>query len=222
MNEELTQSDLRAIHRAMSHASRMERLTRISRIGWTIALAASFGIVALWVVIRKLEAPRTTHGTAYIVEKPAPTPSPTPDDGWGSEPTMVIVSARPERTMEKIVAAAHLCGVPSGVAIRLVAAESGFRQFDSDGRVLRSSAGALGITRIKVSSAVEISTRLNIRNEWENLLAGMCFLRKQYDNFGSWRRALYSYHAGSGTLRQGGIKAHSVRYADGILQEDAR
>ena len=110
------------------------------------------------------------------------TPSPSP------------TSVKPD-TMTLIVRAANLCGVPPAIAIRLVMRESSMRQYDKRGRVLRSSSGALGLTQIKPASARDVSRTLNVREPWDNLLAGFCLLQK-YRKKDDWRTALHRYRLG--------------------------
>lgn len=220
MNEELTQSDLKAIHRAMSAADRMDRLRKVSRIGWTIALASAFGIVLLAFVLRQVQpspAPLTIDNRSVCITCPQPSPSPEEaEDIRGTEPDALVVSAHPETTIEKIVAAAHLCGVAPGIAIRLAARESGLRHRDSRGRVLRSPAGAYGIFQVKHIAAREISPTLRVENEWENMLAGLCYLSKQK---GTMRQKLYAYHSGPNRKR---TSVGAVAYANTILEESAQ
>lgn len=210
--EELTATDLKAIHRSMLAARRMDRLKKVSRIGWTVAIAASFGIVLLWAVIHRIQPP----DPVLTINNAAPSPEPTPEDTWATEPTALVVSAHPETTVEKIVAAARLCGVAPGVAIRLAARESGLRHWDSRGRVLRSHAGAYGIFQVKRIAAREISPTLRVENEWENMLAGLCYLSKQK---GTMRQKLYAYHSGPNRKR---TSVAAVAYANTILEEAAQ
>lgn len=229
MNE-LTQSDLDAARRAMAAADRMERLAALSRIGWTMAISAVLGILFLAgvAVLLKKQAGvdlLADNGyscvtcSAHSTPTPTPTPSPTPVDVWGTEASRFVVSAHPENTIEKIVAAAELCGVAPGVAIRLAARESGLRHRNANGRVLKSPAGAYGIFQVRRIAAREISPTLRVENEWENMLAGLCLLRKYHDRTGSWHAALLDYVAGPNRKL---TLPSSVIYANGILQGEAQ
>lgn len=120
----------------------------------------------------------------------------------------------PPTHAEMANAAAHLCGVPTARFARLVARESSWRHWDSDGTVLRSSSGALGLAQVKLSTARDVSPTLDIYKPWDNLLAGACYLRQQYDRFGTWREALHAYHAGPNRKR---TEQATRDYADGIL-----
>ena len=110
------------------------------------------------------------------------------------------------RTIERVIAACSVCGVPVGIGMRLVARESGFRQFDSRGRLLVSSAGAVGIGQIKPSSAAEVSPTLDIRDEWQNLVASMCYLSSRR---GTWREKVLAYRVGASGIRTAAAHAYA-------------
>ena len=92
--------------------------------------------------------------------------------------------------------AAHLCGVDEPILFEMISRESEWRQVGADGRTLRSRSGALGLTQIKASTARDVSPSLDPHDAAQNLIAGACYLRQQFDRFGSWRKALHAYHAG--------------------------
>ena len=100
----------------------------------------------------------------------------------------VVGSTRGVRKMA--TAAAHLCGVPVAIFHALVQRESSWRPH------VVSSAGAVGLAQVKPSTARGISPTLDVRDPWQNLVAGACYLRQQFDRFGTWREALRAYHAG--------------------------
>lgn len=90
--------------------------------------------------------------------------------------------------------AAALCGVPAPILFALIERESSWRQ-THQGRTLRSSSGALGLTQIKPGSAREISPTLDPHTAWGNLLAGACYLSK-HRRGASWGVALLRYRLG--------------------------
>lgn len=111
------------------------------------------------------------------------------------------------RTIERVIAACGVCGVPVGIGMRLVARESGFRQVDSRGRLLVSSAGAVGIGQIKPSSAAEVSPTLDVRgDEWQNLVASMCYLSSRR---GTWREKVLAYRVGASGIRTAAAHAYA-------------
>lgn len=86
--------------------------------------------------------------------------------------------------------AAHLCGVPVAIFHALIQRESSWRPW------VVSSSGAVGLGQIKPSTLRDIDPRLNAWAPWDNLLGSACYLRQQFDRFGTWRKALHAYHAG--------------------------
>lgn len=109
-------------------------------------------------------------------------------------------------TVERAISAAGLCGVPAGIGLRLFARESGFRQFDARGRLLVSSSGAAGIGQIKPSSAAEVSPTLDVRDEWQNMVASMCYLSSRR---GTWREKVLAYRVGASGVRTAAVHAYA-------------
>ena len=131
-------------------------------------------------------------------ERPEPGLAASPGGRAGAYPS--------SRTIERVIASCGVCGVPVGIGMRLVARESGFRQFDSRGRLLVSSAGAVGIGQIKPSSAAEVSPTLDIRDEWQNLVASMCYLSSRR---GTWREKVLAYRVGASGIRTAAAHAYA-------------
>jgi len=129
----------------------------------------------------------------------------------GIKPGHHLRALASQATIERAISAAGLCGVPAGIGLRLFARESGLRQFDSRGRLLVSRSGAIGIGQIKPSSAAEVSPTLDVRDEWQNMVASMCYLSSRR---GTWREKVLSYNVGASGLRT--AAAHA--YADSILE----
>ena len=131
-------------------------------------------------------------------ERPEPGLAASPGGRAGAYPS--------SRTIQRVIASCGVCGVPVGIGMRLVARESGFRQFDSRGRLLVSSAGAVGIGQIKPSSAAEVSPTLDIRDEWQNLVASMCYLSSRR---GTWREKVLAYRVGASGIRTAAAHAYA-------------
>lgn len=152
--------------------------------------------------------PRSEHGAPALPLGPS-------RDAHPASPSFVKPHAgnveRRAQTVNRAIAAAGLCGVPAGIGLRLFAHESGFRQFDSSGRLLISSSGAVGVGQIKPSSAAEVSRTLDVRDEWQNMVASMCYLSSRR---GTWREKVLAYRVGASGVRT--AAAHA--YADVILE----
>ena len=114
-------------------------------------------------------------------------------------------------------AAAALCGVPPALLHALIQRESSWRQWDRHGRVLRSTSGALGLTQIKASTAREVGPS-DPHQPFGNLLLGSCYLRRQFDRFGTWERALLAYRLGPRGLSTREARA----YVDDIMEGSAQ
>jgi soluble lytic murein transglycosylase-like protein len=161
------------------------------------------GAVHIWAAYERLEqrslSVRRDSGAVESVVGPS-----LHVGGDGAQPTLRTLATR----------AARLCGVPPAVLHNLVARESSWRQHDAQGRTLRSSAGALGLTQIKQGSAREISPTLDPHDPWQNLVAGACYLSK-YRRGGTWRESLIRYRLGPNYRRT----THAARaYADTIME----
>lgn len=86
--------------------------------------------------------------------------------------------------------AANLCGVPPALFHALIERESSWRPH------VVSRSGAVGLAQVKPSTARGVSPGLDVREPWQNLVAGACYLRQQFDRFGTWREALHAYRVG--------------------------
>lgn len=104
--------------------------------------------------------------------------------------------------------AAHLCGVEPALFHRQIARESGWNPR------ARSSSGALGLGQLMPAAAREMGVTDRL-DPWQNLLGSACYLRRQFDRFGSWRKALHAYHAGPN--RRTTVKA-THDYATDIIE----
>lgn len=108
--------------------------------------------------------------------------------------------------------AAGLCGVPVALFHALIERESSWRPD------VVSSAGAVGLAQVKPSTARGVSPGLDVRDPWQNLLAGACYLRQQYDRFGTWRKALHAYRLGPNAL----VTRTAREYATDIITGSAQ
>lgn len=108
-------------------------------------------------------------------------------------------------------AAATLCGVPSQLYRDLIARESSWR-VDAV-----SAAGAVGLAQVMPRSARDVSPTLDVRDPWQNLVAGACLLRQYRDRFGSWRVALHAYHGGPTRVDRRRVAQSSRNYAQDVI-----
>lgn len=118
-------------------------------------------------------------------------------------------------SVEDILAAGGLCGVPGSVAVRIAARESGMRQFDKRGRLLRSKSGAVGVLQVKPIAAREVSKTLHIERTWDNLIAGFCYLSSRK---GDWPQKIRSYRAGSRGKATPEVEAYVATIMEGFEQ----
>lgn len=108
--------------------------------------------------------------------------------------------------------AANLCGVPVALFHALISRESSWRPH------VVSRAGAVGLAQVKPSTGREVSSTLDVREPWDNLLAGACYLRAQFDRFGTWRKALHAYRVGPNAR----VSIVAREYASDIIQGSAQ
>lgn len=116
--------------------------------------------------------------------------------------------------------AASLCGIDPALFWSLILRESSGRHWDAEGRVLRSRSNALGLGQIKASTARGVSPHLDAMDPWQNAVASACYLRQQFDRFGTWRKALHAYHRGPNA--RGKTPRASHDYAADIIQGSAQ
>lgn len=105
--------------------------------------------------------------------------------------------------------------IPKHIYYRTVYAESGFRMYDKEGNVLRSSGGALGYMQVLRSTFNSISSSYDlniddITDPYHNIVAGSFYLHMRKNNIerafpGSsentqWKLALSAYNAGIGKV----------------------
>lgn len=159
--------------------------------------------------------PQVINPSLVVNGKYASWPSLASVRGHVGEPTRAqstITGIKPGHHLKALAtAAAHLCGVPVRLFHSLIARESSWNPR------ARSSSGALGLGQLMPAAAKEMGVEDRL-DPWQNALGAACFLRKQYDRAGSWRKALLSYHAGPNRVR---TSQASHDYAQDIIEGSA-
>jgi len=125
-------------------------------------------------------------------------------------------------TQERVLAAATRYGVPSDLAVRLARQESGLKQYRSDGSLVVSSAGAIGVMQLMPATAAELG--VDPRDEDQNIDGGMRYLRQMFDRFGDWKTAVAAYNAGPGRIskvlkQQSSLPGETANYVLAIMGE---
>lgn len=95
---------------------------------------------------------------------------------------------------EPLVLACRKHGVPPSLAAAIMDAESGGRQFNADGSVVTSSAGARGLMQLMPGTAEGLG--VNPDDPHENIDGGVRYLAEQYARFGDYRKVVAAYNAG--------------------------
>lgn len=121
---------------------------------------------------------------------------------------------------DDIINAANRYGVPPEVALAVAMQESGIRQYNAQGGVLRGGAGEYGIFQLMPPTAAGL--KVDPTNPQQNIDGGVRYLAQQYNRFGNWNDALVAYNAGPGTVinptRVGGRPfAQGSAYANQVL-----
>lgn len=78
--------------------------------------------------------------------------------------------------------------------------ESGGRQTDSNGNVITSSAGAIGIMQLEPATAASLG--VNPYDEQQNIQGGTEYLQQLFAKFGDWVKALAAYNWGPGNVER--------------------
>lgn len=76
--------------------------------------------------------------------------------------------------------------------------ESGGRQYDSNGNVITSSAGAIGIMQLMPGTASDEG--VNPYDPEQNFAGGEAYLQQLYAKYGDWPTALAAYNWGPGNV----------------------
>jgi hypothetical protein len=126
------------------------------------------------------------RGYARAASRDYPAPG-TPDDPWG--PYIRPAAARfqiPDRWIREVMRQ-----------------ESSFRQYDSDGSLMTSSAGAMGLMQVMPRTYDMLRQRYGLGGDpyepRDNILAGAAYIREMYDRYGS-PGFLAAYNAGPDRL----------------------
>jgi soluble lytic murein transglycosylase-like protein len=88
----------------------------------------------------------------------------------------------------------------SSIAAAVAHFESGGRQVDSQGNVITSSAGAVGIMQLMPSTAAGLG--VDPYNADDNQRGGTLYLQQLYARFGNWHDALAAYNWGPGNVNK--------------------
>lgn len=97
-------------------------------------------------------------------------------------------------------ALSDLMKIPDGLAAAVAQVESGNRQYDSNGNVLTSPAGALGIMQLEPATAAQLGVDPN--DPTENVAGGTEYLNQLYKEFnGDLNNTLAAYNWGPGNVQ---------------------
>lgn len=116
------------------------------------------------------------------------------EPGSGSPSSLGLTESRAGALRYMATNAANLCVVPVDLFHRQIARESGWNPR------ARSSSGALGLGQLMPAAAREMGVTDRL-DPWQNAVGSACYLRRQFDRFGSWRKALHAYHGGPNRIR---------------------
>lgn len=105
-----------------------------------------------------------------------------------------------------VLAAEKVNGIPAGMLDKLIMVESGYDTAVISGQRV-SSAGALGIAQI----VPRWHPNVDPLNPVEAIEYAAWYLRDNYDEFGTWQKALAAYNWGPGNLREA-IKTYGANW----------
>jgi hypothetical protein len=115
---------------------------------------------------------------------------------------------------------ANKYGIPVQIFKKLIQTESSGHQFDENGNVLTSSAGALGLAQLMPGTAEGLGVDPN--DPIQNLEGGAKYLAQMYANEQDWANALRAYNGGPGWRTSGAADtAENQSYAGKILGSDS-
>jgi hypothetical protein len=112
---------------------------------------------------------------------------------------------------------AHILGVDPKLALAVAQQESGFRQYDAAGNILRSKTGALGIMQLLPSTAKGLGVDPN--DPGANIIGGITYLQQLLSKYGSPEQALEHYY-GSKDAAANASYAHQVMGREAGIQID--
>lgn len=97
-----------------------------------------------------------------------------------------------------IYAQALAQGVPANIALGVAQTESNFSQWNRNGQVVTSSAGALGVFQLMPATAAGLGVDPTDLNG--NIAGGIAYLKQLYAKYGDWSSALAAYNWGPGNV----------------------
>jgi len=127
-------------------------------------------------------------------------------DWWRRSPTLLRL-----RIEQSIDDASLLADVPRALLHSVIRVES---NYDTDAV---SHAGAQGLMQLMPATARQLGVACAF-DPRENVLAGSRYLRRLYERFGSWSRALAAYNAGPERAARDGWPAETRRYVRDVLR----
>jgi soluble lytic murein transglycosylase-like protein len=89
-------------------------------------------------------------------------------------------------------------GIPPGLPAAVAQVESGGRQYDANGNVITSSAGALGIMQLEPGTAADLG--VDPYDQAENVAGGTAYLNDLFNQFGNVPDTLAAYNWGPGNV----------------------
>ena len=95
-------------------------------------------------------------------------------------------------------ASASSQGIPPGLPAAVAQVESGGRQYDANGNVVTSSAGAIGIMQLLPSTAADYG--VDPYDAAQNVEGGTAYLNDLYSQFGDVPDTLAAYNYGPGNV----------------------
>lgn len=110
-----------------------------------------------------------------------------------------------------IINTANRYGVPPEIALAVAAQESGVRQWDTSGNVIRGSSGEVGMFQLMPETAAEVGVDPYDVNQ--NIEGGVRYLANMKALAGDWPGALLAYNGGPGTYQSKGKGGYADSYA---------
>ncbi len=115
--------------------------------------------------------------------------------------------------LSKIVATANRYGIPPALLVSLAQSESGIRQYNSDGSLVKGQGtSATGVFQIINATAKHLG--IDASDENQNIEGGARYLREQFERYDDWGKAVMAYHDGS---FNGNPSADAIKEAQSTL-----